>query len=402
MSPQPPTLLAGSRIRMGAPEPRRGQEETTVDEITVLDVGGTYLRWAQWSPESGLGPVHRICTPSVRTRPDDDITAVRAALVAAMAAPVPARARAAVSFGAALDHRSGLVYASAPLWGDHDEPFNLAERLRALRPDVTWTILNDVTSALVHLLAGPPAQDRDRVLLVTVSTGIACRTFDRRIGRLDTDGCGLQGEIGHLPSGLSVDGRPVSLPCDCGSPDHVASYSSGPGLQRLANALRSRRPAQWRRGPLGRWAAGEQSFAGALSAALDDGDVVATELLSAGTRPLADVLRVALCLDPGIDLIAVTGGVATSLGEHYRQALLDHLAREGLYLTQRRQPSWVEDRLLVCHGGSADPLAGAGLAAAGPAAAGPGPVGATVGAGDTSGRRLQAVPIAVASGGRHR
>ena len=109
--------------------PRWSDTPMSGDEITVLDVGGTYLRWAQWSPASGLGPVQRISTPSVRTRPDDDVTALRAELVEVMAAPVPARARAAVSFGAALDHRSGLVYASAPLWGDRDAPFDLAARL---------------------------------------------------------------------------------------------------------------------------------------------------------------------------------------------------------------------------------------------------------------------------------
>ena len=94
--------------------------------------------------------------------------------------------------------------------------------------------------------------------------------------------------------------------------------------------------------------------------ALDSGDALAAELLDAATKPVADVVRTALCLEPEIDLIAFTGGVAVGLGAHYRDALLTHLSREGLYLTSEREPGWVRDRVVVS---DANGLVGAGLAA---------------------------------------
>ncbi len=327
--------------------------------ITVLDVGGTHLRWARWSAERGLGAVHRAPTPSRTNSPSATVDELRASLVKAMAEPVPFGEPAGVSFGAALDHRTGVVYASAPLWGSHVGPFDVLGALRSARPDVRWHVVNDVTAALLHLADSPHAKNRRKILLATISTGIACRTIDLRTGDIPVDGLGLQGEIGHLPATVTIDGEPVELRCDCGRPCHVAAFSSGPGIRRLSEVIRARRPRQW---ALSRLAGGEP-FEAALASALEDADPVAIDLLAAATRPVADVVRTALCLDPEIDLIAFTGGVATGLGDHYRDALLVHLTREGLYLTSEREPGWLPDRVLICGENEANGLAGAGLAA---------------------------------------
>ncbi len=281
-------------------------------------------------------------------------------LVRAMADAVPSGAVAGVSFGAALDHRTGAVYASAPLWGPHTRPFDLRAALTEARPDVRWHVVNDVTAALLHLASTPRAQGLRKVLLATISTGIACRTIDQRTGEIPVDGCGLQGEIGHLPASVTIDGDPVDLCCDCAQPRHVAAYSSGPGIRRLAEFLRQRRGSAWDFSELGRALARGEAFESALRAALDVGDALAAELLDVVTKPVADVVRTALCLDPEIDLVAFTGGVVTGLGEHYRAALLAHLGREGLYLTSDRMPGWVLDRIVVSE---VDGLVGAGLAA---------------------------------------
>lgn len=278
----------------------------------------------------------------------------------AMADAVPSGGVAGVSFGAALDHRNGTVYASAPLWGSHARPFNLVTALNGIRPDVRWHVVNDVTAALLHLASTPFARGRRKVLLATISTGIACRTIDQRTGEIPVDGCGLQGEIGHLPATVTIDGVPVDLRCDCGQPWHVAAFSSGPGLRRLSEVLRERRGRDWDRSELGIRLARAEEFESALVAALDVGDSVAVELLDAATKPVADVVRTALCLEPEIDLVAFTGGVALGLGEHYRVALLAHLSRDGLYLTSERNPDWVRDRVVLAQ---ANGLVGAGLAA---------------------------------------
>ncbi|MDH2427317.1 ROK family protein [Sphaerisporangium sp. TRM90804] len=327
--------------------------------ISVLDVGGTHLRWATWSRGDGLGPVGRAPTPSLANGLLSPVDELRARLVAMMARAVPEGGVAGVSFGAALDHRSGTVYASAPLWGSCTRPFDLLGALSAARPDVRWHVVNDVTAALLHLAAGLAGERCRKVLLVTVSTGIACRVLDRRSGEIPVDGCGLQGEIGHLPGGVSMAGRPVDLRCECGEMNHVSSFSSGPGIRRLARVRRERDPDGWRGCGLDVQGPFEES----LASALDAGDPVAEDVLRMGTRPVADVVRTAMCLDPELDLVAFTGGVVHALGAHYRRELLRHLSARGLYLTSTLAPDWVRDRVLVCGRGQADCLVGAGLAA---------------------------------------
>jgi 2-epi-5-epi-valiolone 7-kinase len=328
--------------------------------ITVLDIGGTHVRWAPWSPEQGLGEVRRVPSPSFSRCAHASVDELQAMLVRAIADAVPPGGVAGVSFGAALDHRTGTVYASAPLWGAHARPFNLLTALRAARPDVRWHVVNDVTAALLHLASTPCARDLRKILLATISTGIACRTIDQRTGEIPVDCCGLQGEIGHLPATVTIDGVPVELCCDCGQPWHVAAFSSGPGIRRLGEVLRQRRGGYWESSALGLRLARGEAFEPALAAALDSGDALAAELLDAATKPVADVMRTALCLDPEIDLVAFTGGVVVGLGEHYRAALLAHLIREGLYLTSEREPGWVRDRVVVSE---ANGLVGAGFAA---------------------------------------
>ncbi|MEU1001242.1 ROK family protein [Streptomyces tibetensis] len=342
-------------------------------DIAVVDVGGTRLRRALWSPEGGLRDLVERPSPSMRTLPGLPVPELRQRMVDALCAAVPAGvARAGVSFGAALDHRTGTVYASAPLWGPHTEPFDLHGALRAARPEVAWHVVNDVTAALLHAAAAPHRRSLRKLLLVTVSTGIACRILDLRTDTVAVDDSGLQGEIGHLPAALptalaprTASAVPAHAPapvCDCGTPGHVAAYSSGPGVRRLAESMRVRDAERWAGSALGRTEE-EAGFERALRAALDEGDAVARELLSAAVEPLADVLRTALCLDPELDEIVLTGGVVYGLGGHVRRALLAHLARTGLYLTGDRCPGWAERRITTARPGEADPLIGAALAA---------------------------------------
>lgn len=340
--------------------------------ITVIDVGGTHLRWARWTPEGGLGEVSRRPSPSLVNCPGIPVGELRDRLIAAISQAVPRHSVAGVSFGAALDHRDGTVYASAPLWGAHAGSFDLMGTLTGARPDVQWHIVNDVTAALLDLASKPAAASKAtggeprKVLLATISTGIACRVIDRRRGTIPVDGCGLQGEIGHLPARTTLDDAPVTLRCDCGMRDHLAAFSSGPGMRRLAAVQQQRTGRRWASSRLGRDLAGTPlTFEHALSAALDAGDAIGHDLLRAATGPVADVLRTALCLDPEIDLVALTGGVAVGLRAHYRRALLDHVTRAGLYLTSVFSPEWVTDRILVCGPDEANCLVGAGIAAVG-------------------------------------
>ncbi|MFE2723002.1 ROK family protein [Kitasatospora sp. NPDC059327] len=333
--------------------------------ITVFDVGGTHIRQARWLRPGELSARTSRPSPSFRRFPGATVAELQDMMVRDLCDAVPRTPDAVVglSFGAALDHRSGIVYASAPLWGGHSEPYDLRAALAARRSDVRWHIVNDVTAALLHAASAADRDAHRKVLLATVSSGIACRVIDQRRRRIPVDGCGLQGEIGHLPATAELAGRPVTLDCDCGSTGHLAAYASGPGIARMARALARREPARWAASRLARLTAGGTGFEPALRAALDDGDEPAAELLDAVTAPVAAVLRTALCLDPELDEVVLTGGVVHGLGPHYRRALMGHLTRQGLYLTSERAPDWVDRRITVTGPGEADSLAGAGIAA---------------------------------------
>ncbi|MFG3211592.1 ROK family protein [Streptomyces tendae] len=339
---------------------------TAEGTIAVLDVGGTHVRHALWSPRDGLGDVTDSPSPSLLNHPGTPVERLKARLLAAICEAVPpGTAAAGVSFGAALDQRTGTVYGSAPLFGAETTPLDLPAALRERRPDVRWHVVNDVTAALLHLASAPHRRHLRKVLLMTVSSGIACRIVDLRTGTIATDACGLQGEAGHLPSGTELCGHPVELTCDCGVVGHVSAYASGPALRRMADVLRERTGDRWQASELGRRLAGAEGFDQALSGALDAGDALAAELLDAATAPVADVLRTALCLDPELDELAITGGVATGLGRHYEDSLHRHFARQDLYLTGELAPGWLTDRITVCAPGEANGLVGAGIAALG-------------------------------------
>lgn len=341
-----------------------------IDEVSVVDIGGTHLRSAEWSANAGLGAVTRRVSPSRSSHPRATPTELQTRLVEAIAAVPPSRPAsggglrlAGIAFGAALDQRSGTVYASAPLWGEHTAPFDFLGALARARPDIAWTVVNDVTAVLLHVASGPERQHDRKTLLATVSTGIACRTLDHRRGEIPLDDCGLQGEIGHLPARAELAGAAVTLRCNCGAADHVAAFASGPGIERMAEALRRRMGASWARSELGARRQAGEALGPALRAALDAGDQLACHLLDAVTAPVADVLRTALCLDPELDHLGLAGGVAFGLGEHYRTALLGHLTRCGLYLTSELRPEWLADRLVLHNETQANGLIGAGLAA---------------------------------------
>ena len=197
-------------------------------------------------------------------------------------------------------------------------------------------------------------------MLVTISTGIAARTIDRVTRRIPFDAGGLQGEIGHLPAVAAFAGEPVTLDCDCGAPGHLSAYASGRGIAKMAQVLRQRQPAEWDKSLPGRRMAEGESLEEAFKAGVCAQDRMAMRLLDAVTAPVADVLRTALCLDPDLDRIILTGGVAVSLGEHYRASVVSHLNRQGLYLTGKLHAHWAEDRIVVYE---ADCLIGAGIAA---------------------------------------
>ncbi|MCG8711017.1 iron-containing alcohol dehydrogenase [Brenneria sp. 4F2] len=75
------------------------------------------------------------------------------------------------------------------LWGSHEAPFDMLGALSSKRADVAWHVVNDVTAALLHAASLPLCAEDQKVMLVTISTGIAARTIYRKNQKIPFDLC---------------------------------------------------------------------------------------------------------------------------------------------------------------------------------------------------------------------
>ncbi|MEU8704925.1 ROK family protein [Streptomyces sp. NPDC048565] len=306
----------------------------------AADIGGTWVRLRTGAADA---PVERLRSPSRLNHPGRPVADLREGMVELLCEVAPPGARAAISFGAAIDHLTGTVYGSAPLWGSEAAPYELGEALRRRRPDVTWLLVNDVTAALADFADTHARSGTRRIGYLTISSGIAMRVADLERTRIPVDAWGLQGEIGHLPA-MTTDPRAAGLSCACGEPDHLASIASGPGIARVAERLGITgvpEVAQW------------------LPGALDARHPEARRLLELCVEPVANMLRTLWCLDPHLDLLGIGGGVVEGLGNHYADALRRRLATATSYADRGRGEAWLDERLVFCGPGRVDALRGA-------------------------------------------
>ncbi|MDC9004513.1 ROK family protein [Mycobacterium marinum] len=301
----------------------------------AADLGGTWLRLQVGGPGT---EVKRHMAPSLLNFPEQSVAQLRERLVDELCAAAPAGAHAAISCGAALDHRRGILYGSGPLWGAEAAPFDLAEALRLRRPDVTWLLVNDLTAGLADFTARWAGPSTRRIGYLTISSGIALRIADLRTSEIPVDEWGLQGEVGHLPT--QADPALRGLMCECGVPDHLAAHASGPGIGRIAGRLGALPPntslLQW--------------FPGALAA----GDAAAVSVLKAAVAPIAALIRMLWCVDPHLDLLGIGGGVVEGLGSHYERELREQLRGGSCYADRGFSESWLDERLVFCADSSAD------------------------------------------------
>ncbi|HWG98839.1 MAG TPA: ROK family protein, partial [Pilimelia sp.] len=269
-----------------------------------------------------------------------------------------------------VNHVTGRIVGSAPLWGPAVCDFDMAAALRRACPGIRWTVINDVTAlatALIKDLAGA----RGPAAAVTVSSGIGYRTIDLDTGEIPTDRRhGLQGEIGHLPVELFWQGRRLHARCDCGADRHLASFSSGPGIVRLltGDPDLGRLTAEWTSSPAADNAQTEAVFLAAFAQRVHAGDPTAQLLLDLVTQPLAQVLLYQATLNPQVAPTVVTGGVAAGFGPTYRDSLLRNLARMPLYGVSHRGRDHFTRQLRLGPDDGLCALRGAGVRARGSAA----------------------------------
>ncbi|WP_328379065.1 ROK family protein [Streptomyces sp. NBC_00440] len=307
----------------------------------AADIGGTWVRLRSGGADA---PVERLRSPSRLNHPDRSVEDLREDMAELLCRAAPPGARTAISFGAAIDHLTGMVYGSAPLWGSEASPYELGGELRRRRPDVDWVLVNDVTAGLLDFAATSARSGTRRIGYLTISSGIAMRVADLDRTRIAVDEWGLQGEIGHLPAMAGPGSRLVGLPCACGAPDHLASIASGPGIANVARRLgvpEAMAAEEW------------------LPRALGVRDPEAVRLLELCVEPIAHMIRTLWCLDPHLDLLGLGGGVVEGLGIHYFTELRRQLAEPTSYADRGRSETWLDDRLVFCAPGQVDALRGA-------------------------------------------
>lgn len=177
-------------------------------------------------------------------------------------------------------------------------------------------ILNDISAAAWYL---SEKLTIDRFMVVTVSSGIGSKVFDRQHPSRVLDSQPYAGEIGHIV----VDDRPNAPKCDCGGTGHVGAIASGRGIERAARSSARRDRDKFAN------SACAQTF-GASVAHLNNeehlvpaagmGDEWALSVIRESTKPLATVLNVA-CFCAGLDRIVIIGGFALALGSVYLNVL---------------------------------------------------------------------------------
>lgn len=313
----------------------------------AVDVGGTWTRSRRL--EDGA-TTDRVPTPSVLRRPGVPVAVLREDLVELLGSLAPSLATVAVSLGAALDDRTGVVHGSAPLWGAADDPFDLGAALARRRPDVVWHLVNDVTAAVTDVAVRHAPAGARHVGYLTVSSGIAYRCLDVPRSRIEVDERGLQGEVGHLVAQVDAEDADLLLSrCECGGRAHLAAISSGPGIARLV-VQRTGATSE----PVAR-----------LRAGLGAGEGWAQGVLRSAVAPVAALLRTVWTLDPHLDLLALGGGVVEGLGTAYERTLRELLSTPASYADPPRDDAWFDEHLRCCAPGEVDLLAGAAAAVSG-------------------------------------
>ena len=344
------------------------------ESVIAFDIGGTWFRSALVTKNGELLEVDHQPSVNYLDYPDLSAAQLQEALVDYLVGTV-ARLRsgsdrsfrlAAISLGAALNAHTGKIFTSGPLWGPECRPFDLLGALRRRDSTIEWGVVNDVTAALLRHVSLPAYQSRNRVALVTVSTGIAMRTYDAVTQDVPTDPVtGLQGEIGHIEVHVEFRGQPLKMTCDCGGENHLNAFSSGRGIRALLATLCSAYPEAFRESRLSGGAAGPGESPGPadLFAAAEAADPFALEILDAAIRPLATILFHAWTVDPLIDRWILTGGVVRRLGQLYVRRLQRQLGEMRLFGPGVLDHDFLSQRLVLGVDDDASGLLGAAIAA---------------------------------------
>ncbi len=292
----------------------------------VIDIGGTHIRCAVADQNASLFNVQKRSITSFfhghsSDRVWNEIIDIIVKYERAFKNAVTKEAPLVISFPGPVKFPSRIL--SAPTLIGEDSVMPDLHHEIARNTGRTTYIINDMSAAAWRL---DQSIKDDRFLVVTVSSGIGSKIFDRLHPHRVLDETPFAGEIGHVKIDMSED----AMPCDCGGKGHLGAVASGRGIERLA-----RREARRERDRFGDSACAKR-FQGTADTLTNEEHIVPAALVSdawaldvvhRGTRPLAASLLLATAA-VALDRIVVIGGFALSLGPVY----LDILRSEMLSL----------------------------------------------------------------------
>ena len=293
----------------------------------VVDLGGTHLRSGLVDAAGALAGIETQCILSVASGASCDETwdRIRRALWER-----EARARQFLSPTAPIviafpgPVATGRTILGAPtLCGGCAVP-DLAGELENATGRRVY-LLNDVAAAAWRFSA---LSLSNRFMVVTVSSGIGSKIFDRQHSRCVLDDPGYAGEIGHFV----VDDAPDAPLCDCGERGHLGAIASGRGIERAARREAKESAESFRASYLGLRHTSPDRLTNEehlVPAALND-DPWATALIRDCTRPLSRTL-LSVVMAAGIERVFLIGGFAQALGERYRDMVRSQVTAMSRY-----------------------------------------------------------------------
>jgi predicted NBD/HSP70 family sugar kinase len=281
----------------------------------VFDLGGTHLRCAL---ADDLGAIDRIEKKRIQSfiyghRPDAIWQEVISSIIrfeSGVKRDIPGNAPIVLSFPGPIAHPSRIL--SAPtVVGEGTSIPDLASELTELtgRP---VHILNDISAAAWYI--SEDIED-SRFMVVTVSSGIGSKIFDRSSSRKILDDVPYAGEIGHVV----VDGTSNAIMCDCGGRGHLGAIASGRGIERFARRMAE----EDARGFTG--SACVLKFGASANTLTNEDHLVpsavlrdpwALDVIRTCSRPLAKML-LSVVQAAGLEKVVIIGGFALALGEIY-------------------------------------------------------------------------------------
>jgi predicted NBD/HSP70 family sugar kinase len=298
-------------------------------QAIVFDLGGTHLRCAAVDGAGRLRTVEkkRITNFIHGDRPETIWRKIVSAIItfeSAMKPQLSTEAPMVISFPGPIAPPSRILSAPTVVGEDTSIP-DLVSELAALTGRRTH-ILNDISAATWHISR---LVDFNRFMVITISSGIGSKVFDRHHRRGVLDDIVYAGEIGHA----KVDFGTNAMRCDCGGFGHLGAISSGRGIERFARRQAEQAPKRFEASLCAR------RFDATVNTLNNEdhlvpaallGDDWALNVIRECTRPLARAL-VTTALAVGLEKVVIIGGFALRLGEVYLDILRPLLKSECDY-----------------------------------------------------------------------